>query len=308
MNKNIKTWKENNDNAFKALNEGNLELANKYKKIADKAYKEYCDERIALTEHYEKCANFGKANHIFMTELPKLFKSNQELVKKVTSMIKEDKNLLSQFRFYDALKKFNGSEDSRGYVVESLELASQNIDYKTINESNKKLAKLFVENDLDTLNALTEAEERMYEQGDFVLRNKKTLNNLNEINNAISSISQYVNNHKTVIEESTINVDELINEYNKKYGDVLNEAEQSLVKIISDARAPLAEKKQAVLFNKFKNECIDLVNKLLKEAKEDEKTKLNTIKQQLEEKVYNPETIVTDIAKLLEVRDTLLDD
>ena len=42
-------------------------------------------------------------------------------------------------------------------------------------------------------------------------------------------------------------------------------------------------------------------------AKDDAKDDLEGIKKQLEDKEYNPDTVVTDVAHLLGIRDVLLD-
>jgi vacuolar-type H+-ATPase subunit H len=104
-----------------------------------------------------------------------------------------------------------------------------------------------------------------------------------------------------------VDVDELVNEYNKKYGRLLNEAEQELVKVISDARAPHAQRMQQKLFDKFKNECVELVDKLIPESNADEREKLDGIKTRLSEMAFNQGTLVKYIANLLGIRDVLMD-
>ena len=49
--------------------------------------------------------NFGVLNHIFENELPALIKTNKKAVRDVIKTIKEDKNLRSQFNFYNVIKK-----------------------------------------------------------------------------------------------------------------------------------------------------------------------------------------------------------
>ena len=86
--------------------------------------------------------NFGILNHIFEDALPKLFKSNRKAVKSFIKTIQEDKNLLSQFQFYNALKQYDGKEDSKKYLDEALSLTKSRINCKTVNESNAKLKKI----------------------------------------------------------------------------------------------------------------------------------------------------------------------
>ena len=308
MNRYIKIWKENTLKMNKALNEGNIALADRCKRAADSAYAIYRENLDEINEHYAKCSNFGIANFIFEEELPRLFKKNPKIVGKIVSTIKEDKNLSSQFRFYNALRKYNGEVDSREYIAESLKLAAKGINYDTVDRSNRKIANLFQKYGIDTDKVLSESEEKMYDNCNFILTNKKSLGNLNEINNAIVEVSKYVNDHKAELNESSkINVAKLVEQFNEKYENLLSESDQELVKAITDARAPYAQKKQKGLFDKFKKECIELVGKLLPEAKDDAKSDLEGIKKQLEDKEYNPDTVVTDVAHLLGIRDVLLD-
>lgn len=306
MSEYLKIWEENTNKTFDAINEGNLKAANAYKRAADRAYNSYIEEQNELSEQIEICRNFSMANRLFEQELPRLFTENPEAVGKVINTIREDKNLSSQFRFLQALRNYDGDGDSRQYVAESLMLASEGIDKSTIKESNNKIAKIFMGLGIADRGALTEDEEKMYCDCDFLLTSERRLKNLNEINNAITSVSRYVNTHKKE-DKGLVDVDELVNEYNKKYGRLLNEAEQELVKVISDARAPHAQRMQQKLFDKFKNECVELVDKLIPESNADEREKLDGLKTRLSEMAFNQGTLVKDIANLLGIRDVLMD-
>jgi ribonuclease D len=79
----------------------------------------------------------------------------------------------------------------------------------------------------------------------------------------------------------------------------------AFVQEITDWRSPIAEQRKEKLFNKFKNECIDKINEMLSEDAGN--VELESLKKQIEEQKFNKESIVNDIAKLLEIRDILLD-
>ncbi len=61
-------------------------------------------------ENEHKGNNFGVLNHI-LESVPRLVKKDRNL-SDVLCTIKEDKNLLSQFQFYNALRGHNGVTDS----------------------------------------------------------------------------------------------------------------------------------------------------------------------------------------------------
>jgi hypothetical protein len=102
------------------------------------------------------------------------------------------------------------------------------------------------------------------------------------------------------------NVDELIEDFENKLKTNLNESEISFVQQITDFKTPIAEQRKEKLFNKFKNECIEKINAMMMEdANNDE---LKSLSKQINEMKFNKESIVKDIAKLLEIRDILMDD
>ena len=60
------------------------------------------------------------------------------------------------------------------------------------------------------------------------------------------------------------------------------------------------------MFNKLKEDCLKAIGKMLSEDKDN--VELNSLSKQLNEMKFNNETIVKDVAKLLEIRDILMDD
>lgn len=251
--------------------------------------------------------NFGILNHIFEDALPKLFKTNKKAVKTFISTIKEDKNLLSQFQFYNAIRQYDGKEDSDVFLNEILSLTKNNINYDTIVKSNEKLKNILIENNVISSDFINDDAVSLYENCNYILTKKKTVNNINRINECKSKVSEYMDSHINILNEEKMNVLNMIKEYRENLKTNLTEEEQSLVKQITDFRTPLAEDNRKKLFNKFKNECLEHINQMLKESNDDDKTALNGLKEQLTKQEYCAETIVKDIAKLLEIRDVLLE-
>ena len=86
----------------------------------------------------------------------------------------------------------------------------------------------------------------------------------------------------------------------------LNESEMSFVQQITDFRSPIAEQRKEKLFNKLKEDCLTVITSMLKEDSNNEE--LKGLSSQLNEMVFDRNNIVKDIAKLLEIRDILMDD
>jgi len=138
------------------------------------------------------------------------------------------------------------------------------------------------------------------------LTKKQSLKNMMTLTESIDSVKEYMNKHKNDKVNESVDPQKLINDFENKLKETLTESELSFVKQITDWRSPIAEQRKEKLFNKFKNECIDKINEMLKEDAEN--AELKGLNDQINEMKYNKETIVTDIAKLLEIRDILLDE
>jgi hypothetical protein len=179
------------------------------------------------------------------------------------------------------------------------------IDKDTIIESNRKLRKVLKENNVVPTEFIDEEYMKLYSAGHNILTKKQSLKNMVTLTESINSVENYMNKHKNDIVKEQVDPDKLIKEFKEKLKETLTESEMSFVQEITDWRSPIAEQKKEKLFNKFKNECIDKVNEMLKEDAGN--VELEGLKKQLEEQKFNKDSIVQDIAKLLEIRDILLD-
>lgn len=305
-NKYILQWRELVLKAAKALEDKNFDLYDTLMREANVAYDEYKKDS-ALTYEFNECTNFGVANYIFESALPKLFKSNKKAVKEFITTIKEDKNLLYQFQFYKALEKYNKNIDSKDYINEALEIVKNNINQKTINESNGKLAKIISSYNIKPLQRISDEDMELYESCDFLFKNTKRLTNLTTINENINKVVNYTEKYYDFTnEDDGKKLFSMVENFEKKYNSLLTEEEKDFVKEIMDFKKEDRDNKKEKLFNRFKNECLNTINKLIAESSDDDKDGLLAIKEQIEEKQYCAETLVKDMAKLLEIRDILM--
>lgn len=285
-----------------------------------KAYeyvKDMLDEAIEDKKHEAELMkemntyNFGILNHIFEAELPTLIKSNKKAVREVIKTIKEDKNLLGQFNFYHVIKEqykggVTSKVDERTALETIAKIVCEDIDVNTVKESNKKLRKVMIENHIVPSDFVDDENRALYESGNIILTKKKTTANVMPLIESYDAVCQYMKVHKDDDAKSSVDVGKLVREFEERLKTNLNESEISFVKQITDFKSPIAEQRKEKLFNKFKNECIEKVNKMLSE--DSANINLLDLKKQLEEQKFNNETIVKDIAKLLEIRDILMDD
>lgn len=324
--KQLNTIKDNSN--MKISNDYKNEFSN-YINIMNEAlkrndFKAYDSVKYMLDEAIDDCKhrdsllsemntnNFGILNHIFEQELPTLIKTNKKAVKEVIKLIKEDKNLLNEFKFYNAIKnQYKGDTVNAigsNVVLEKLaEIAVKGINQGSVKESNKKLKKLMFENNIVPSDFVDEESRKLYECGHIILTRKKTTSNMIPLMESYHSVCEYMDKHKNdKVNESSRNIDDVINEFEEKLKTNLNESEMSFVQQITDFRTPIAEQRKEKLFNKFKNECVEKIDEMLKE--DESNSNLKGLKSQISEMKFNKDTIVTDIAKLLEIRDILMDD
>jgi hypothetical protein len=287
------------------------------KKNDFKAYnmaREMLDESISEYQHKEKLMeqlntnNFGILNHIFESELPTLIRTNKKGVKNVIKTIKEDKNLLGEFNFYNVLK--NQYTENVSNIVSADALISKlmeniDIDKKTLKASNDKLRKVMAENNIIPSEFIDEDTKKLYENGDVVLSKRRTPSNVVKLAESCQAIAEYMDSHKKSITEEK-NLEKIIGDFEDKLRENLNESEISLVQQITDFRTPIAEQRKKKLFDAYKNECVKRIDGMLRE--DSDNMELKNLKEEISSMEFNNETIVKDIAKLLEIRDILIDD
>lgn len=296
-------WLDAMRKAASAMKSGDIEASENYMQEMEDAferYKEACNYEDATIN-----SNFAALNTTLESVMPKLMVKNKKALRECVNLIKEDKNLLAQFKFCNSLRKFNCDTDAKDYIKESLELVSKDINRKTLRESNRKLAKLMLKYKIKPGSDINESEIKFANNCDYLLTHKKTLNNLTEYTNNLKDASEYIVENKKE-NDKKVNVLAMAEQVEKKLNS-LNEAEQALVKDIMMANSSVAESRRQNLFNKIKNECIDKINKMISENNGEEKERLLNLKETIILKEYDKNSIVGDIAKLLEIGAVLSD-
>ena len=296
-------WQEAVKKASEAMKSGDISLADQFIQEMEDAYERY--KEASDFEDRTKDASFATLNMALENAMPTLFIKNKKAVKDCIKLIKEDKNLLTQFKFCNALKNFNCNTDAMAYVNESLELVSKDIDLKTLKESNSKLANLMIKYNIRPIGELKESDVEFANSCNYLLEHKKKLSNLTEFTNNAKVVSDYILENKKE-NSKKLNVLSMAEQVEKKLNS-LNEAEQALVNDIMNVKTSVAESRRQTLFNKIKNECVDKINKMIEENSGDEKERLLNLKETILLKEYDKNSIVEDIAKLLEIGAILSD-
>lgn len=247
------------------------------------------------------CSNFGLINYIFEDNLFDNFKTNKRIIKEYINTVKSDNNLLAQYKFIHAIKNKKNDKDLHAYINEAVNLMHESINVKTLQNSNNKLAAIIKKHNLRPHSPINEDTIKFFENCDLLAKSKKTLTNLSAINESVDTVAKYA---KTIIKEdcSSIDFHELIKSFDSKFNQ-LSEKDKHIVESIAKAT-----NKESIneLFNKLKEECLDTIIKTQNDASLDEKTDLEFIKEQVNTKEFNADTIVEDLIKFSDIKEILL--
>jgi hypothetical protein len=255
--------------------------------------------RISLK--YGGNRNFGVIYKIFESNTRDLLrnKSSQRKLKKIMSLIRENKVLNDEFNAYNAFTNPINVENPSEYVAEAVSLITR-YSGKTIRENNEKLINLFKEYNLNENISVDDSEIELFENIEYMILHNKDFKNINKYNDIQKKLCEYVEENNNVLTESK-NIDDLyeghLNEFVDRYEKELTEDE---VKLIMEVKDPAKAKK---LFNKYKTEVTSLVNEQIKEGKDVESW--NEILNKIDSKVYEHKTALTDIAEFIEIKNEI---
>lgn len=314
MNENLQKAGELMKKALMAYRNGNFEEGELLRQQSNELFDLGKDEVERMQYNiYGENKNFGIIHKVFENNSPELYKTKngRKVIASYIKTIKEDKNLLSQFQLYNTLYNVHDLSDSEKFVNEALSIVP-NINLDDVLKSNQKLIDIIQKNNLNEEVEIDDSTENLFESIEFVLTNKKSFKTLASYVNATTNITSFINENKNKTNTDNVvseNIDTALNsfmvEIEKKYENVLTEAEKSFVQELVDAKADSKNEKQRNIFNKCKNEALETINSVLGEADGDVKERLLTIKERLLNREFNESSLVKDVAEMLEIRDTL---
>jgi len=252
--------------------------------------------------------NFGRIHNeyknILVESILEKDAEKKKLFQDYIKSIKESVILTTQFMVYNNIESKIEENDSRAYnyVKENIALLSK-FDSKDIFKENAKVVLPILDEDY--------AADGDYENKElhenitkliFTEKNPKTINNITESTNKIVDYIKV-----NVIEEnveatmpSGVIGSMAVKKYNEKYSD-LSEEEKTVLKTIIESDNEGKEN----LYNNLRNECVDLVDVQLTES--EDKEKLLQVKDKLLRLEYKEESFVTDITRVMELKNSLTD-
>lgn len=245
--------------------------------------------------------NFGVIYKIFESNTKNLLrdKSSQKKLKKIMSLIRENKVLNDEFNVYNAFTNPTNISNPREYVSEAISLVTR-YSKKVIRENNEKLINLFKEYNLNENISVDDNEIELFENIEYLLLHNKDFKNINKYNEIQNKLCEYVAENNVMLTESK-SIDDL---YESKVNEVIDKHEKELnddeINLIMEVNDPVKAKK---LFNKYKAEVTSLVNEQIEKGKDVESW--NTVLEKINSKVYEQKTALTNIAEFIEIKNEI---
>jgi len=260
--------------------------------------------------------NFGFIKDALVKSSTSLYLNENKLnndLKDFLNVVKSSPILTLEYIVYKNLENKKIKDDllATRYIDENISLLKK-YTKKEIIEENNKLNKYVRDFDI------TDDKKNLYESISYIIienaqgNNYKNIDKLHEsfetVLNYIKNESNNLNESKSIFEEykdKFMNFDFVfktaVDKFNKKYSH-LSEGEKRILKVLIKEN----EQDKKELYDSLINETLDKVkNLLVKEDNPDISNKLERVKTKLNESKYNNETIIDDIIKLNNLKESL---
>ena len=282
------------------------EMANKY---FDMASMQINSEAGKMSQLYGESRNFGVIYNVFEQNIDNIYQdeSKKHIIKEVYDMIKSDKLLNEQFKIYDMFEKTTDVENVKDFVNETISIIN-GFDKKQIKECNEKLIKVIKDNKLNEYVDIPEETENLYEAIEYVILNKKTLDNVNNFIKAQNVIAEHIEkNQKESLEENkkSLSFESFKNDLDKeekKLQENINEDEKKLLDMFTDPKT----NKRAV-FENYKSETLNKIKGVMQISEETDREAWDKVYENVNSKTYSEKMTqnIINCAEMLEICSTI---
>ena len=278
--------------ALKKLVDGDIESFEKDRQEAnryfDMFYQSVNSEEGKITQMYGESRNFGVIYNVFEQNIDKLYesKSKKRLIKEMYYLIKNNKILNEQFKIYDMFEKTTDVDNVKDFVTESTNLI-KHYSKQQIKENNEKVIRLIKKNKLDEFVEIPEETENLYEAIEYVILNKKSLDNVNNFIKAQNIITEHIENNKKLINEDKepVSFEDFQKELNKEEENLIENINNDEKKLLDMFTNPNANKKQ--VFENYKSNTLKKIKGAIQIAEENDKQQWEKIYEQINAKTYS---------------------
>ena len=278
--------------ALKKLVDGDIESFEKDRQEAnryfDMFYQSVNSEEGKITQMYGESRNFGVIYNVFEQNIDKLYesKSKKRIIKEMYYLIKNNKILNEQFKIYDMFEKTTDVDNVKDFVTESTNLI-KHYSKQQIKENNEKVIRLIKKNKLDEFVEIPEETENLYEAIEYVILNKKSLDNVNNFIKAQNIITEHIENNKKLINEDKepVSFEDFQKELNKEEENLIENINNDEKKLLDMFTNPNANRKQ--VFENYKSNTLKKIKGAIQIAEENDKQQWEKIYEQINAKTYS---------------------
>lgn len=289
--------------ALEHLEKGEMEEFETDRALANKYFDKMNSEIEELNALYNESRNFGIIYQVIEANVPALMESavGQNSLRKIVKMIKEDKILHEQFKVYNNLLPHNKVINVTEYINEAISMIPT-MDKDKIKESNDKLIKLIKGEKLDEMVDINEDKINIFENIEYLILNKKTLQNIDEYTNAKNTIAEAIEKLPIKSASKAANIEDYAKEMNAVSENVAKELNTDEINLIKRVHEGNAEN----YFNECKGNTLSKLNEMMvSETDIENKSRLSRIYEQFNNKTYNKNTALVDIAEMIEMQNTI---
>ena len=294
--------------ALKQYEEGRYDTAEHTRQLANEMFDKISakmsteDGRDEMV--YGECRNFGMLYKVFESNTKCMYESEsgKKSIAKLTRLIKSNPVLLSEFKTYNAYLNPVNVSDAKEYVSEVIKLSEKH-SKKELKVNNEIMLNAIRGEGLEENVGFEEDEIELYEAIESTITSTPKIENVNSHINTLNLLSECVSERN--INKNTKTASECLSEAYKaiseKYSEVINEDERKLVEKITTQ-----PDKGELMFNKYRNDILEQISKELFKSEGVDKEGWKQVKENVENKTFNPKTAVIDIAEMIEIGNTLL--
>ena len=271
--------------------------------------------RIAKAKLSEELSSLNKLSlggikNVFEGISEKLYdlKDGKKLIGKYVSTIRENKSLSDAYATYEIVYGAPNVTNPQLFLNEAIDMSSK-ISKKEYEEGKCKVAKIVAEcvnlvgSDADYIYNCAHSNDLINEAVEYLMLNKKTYSNLPNYVNKFDVVCEALKSGMKNVVEETASPKELVNQLNEEISG-LNQWETKAIQEIS--LALLAENDISIIFDKYKNICLESIEEQLNEdISKEEISHFESMKNKLMEKKYAKDTAYEDIFTLAELAQTL---
>lgn len=291
--------------ALKKYEEGKYEEADKDRELAnqyyDNAKSDNQNVELDITSLYGENRNFGIIYKVIVENIKKqrTIKNGKKFINETIKFIKNNPLLKEQLSLYDTLSTID-VEDIETYINEALSLIPS-FDKKSVKEINENLIKMVRNFNIDELIEINDNDMNLYESIEYLMFNKKTLNNIIDYNKNVNVIKENIESRQSNKKESITveDYDRNLNNIIENLNLSLNEDEMNLLKEINES-----DKKS--LFNKYKQETLQFISEQISSTSDiTEKIDWNNILTRVNMKQFNESKILEDVLSFINIKNII---